>query len=106
PAALDAAAFDEAEMPDVVRGAVAARDLRGQFGVLGDQHVEGDGLARLGLAEDAEVAGEALGELVALALVEMDGEPDGAGTEKMRRSAHAVRPETLAQPTVNRGESG
>src|SRR5256885_2948824 len=110
PPRLDASALDEAEVPEVVGGAVVARDGERrlaepwELGVLRNEHVEGHFAPALRLPEDAEVTGEALGERVAGMQIEGDGETDRSGPEGMRRPPHAVRPEPLAQRPVDRGK--
>src|SRR5207245_11366176 len=83
---VDAAALDEAVMAHVVSGAVASRYVRRQRRVLRHEYVEGDAAAVLVLAEHAEVPGEPLCQLVSRSFVEVDGETDGAGAERMRRA--------------------
>src|SRR6266850_2869853 len=75
PSCVDPPALHEPVVTDVVGGPVAPRDLSGKRSVLGNQDVEGDAAAVLVLPEDAEVPGQALLQLVARAIVEMDGEP-------------------------------
>ena len=106
PPRVNPPAFHEPVVTDVVGGPVAPRDLRGKWSVLGDQHVERDPAAVLVFPEDAEVARQALLQLVPGAIVEMDREPDGAGAERMGRAPNAVRAEPLAQGPVHGRERG
>src|SRR5216684_8039614 len=94
PARIHAPALHEPVVPDVVRRPVPPRNLRRERRVLRHQHVERDALTVLVLPEHAEVPRQPLLQLVPGALVEMDGEPDGARAERMRR-AHCAAPSFL-----------
>ena len=108
-AVVERAALEEAEVADVVGGAVGARLLEGTGGGLRqldggrEDGVEGDGASALALAEDAEGARVAVDELEAGAVVGGDGEADGDGGGRVGRAVHAAA-EALAEGPRHDGE--
>src|SRR5439155_13565552 len=99
--------LDEAEVAEVVRGAIAPCDGERRLArtrqprVLGKKDVEGDFRAGALLPEDTEMARQALFERVTGALVERDRQADRRRSERMRRAAHAVGTELFAQMPVD-----
>jgi hypothetical protein len=85
-----AAALHEPKVSDVVRRAVHARDherglaIGGKRDVLRQDRVEDDVLAAVRLAEDPEMARDALGQCEAGLLVEEDRQADGRGRKGVR----------------------
>jgi hypothetical protein len=79
----EVAALNEPEVSDVVRRAVGTGDderrpaIGGERGVLWQDRVENDVLARVRLAEDPEISRQAFGQLEAGLLVEVAREADG-----------------------------